>query len=99
MSSRIGNGTLVMVAGVRRLRSTRQGRIPACRQTGIAREGVKAMLYWALVFFIIAIVAAVFGFGGIAAGAESIAKVLFFLFLVVFAASLILGLRGRGRRA
>jgi uncharacterized membrane protein YtjA (UPF0391 family) len=55
------------------------------------------MLYWALVFFIVAIIAAVFGFGGIAAGAESIAKVLFFLFLVVFAVSLIMGLRGRPR--
>jgi uncharacterized membrane protein YtjA (UPF0391 family) len=55
------------------------------------------MLYWALVFFIVAIIAAVFGFGGIAAGAESIARVLFFLFLVVFAVSLIMGLRGRPR--
>ena len=42
------------------------------------------MLYWAAVFFIIAIVAALFGFGGIAAGAVSIAKVLFFIFLILF---------------
>ena len=35
------------------------------------------MLYWAAVFFVIAIVAAIFGFGGIAAGAAGIAKVLF----------------------
>lgn len=54
------------------------------------------MLSWALAFFIIAIIAAVFGFGGIAAGAAGIAKVLFFLFLVLFAVSLVLGLR-RGR--
>jgi uncharacterized membrane protein YtjA (UPF0391 family) len=52
------------------------------------------MLYWALVFFVIAIVAAIFGFGGIAAGASSIAQVLFFLFLIVAVASLILGTRG-----
>ena len=31
------------------------------------------MLYWALVFFVVAILAAIFGFGGIAAGAAGIA--------------------------
>jgi len=36
------------------------------------------MLSWALIFFIIALIAAFFGFGGIAAGAAGIAKVLFF---------------------
>jgi uncharacterized membrane protein YtjA (UPF0391 family) len=51
------------------------------------------MLYWAAVFFIIALVAAVFGFGGIAAGAAGVAKVLFFVFLVLAALSLIF--RGR----
>jgi len=53
------------------------------------------MLYYALVFFIIAIVAAVFGFGGIAAGAVEIAKVLFFIFLVLFVISLVVGLLRR----
>jgi len=38
------------------------------------------MLRWTITFLIIALVAAVFGFGGIAAGAASIAKVLFFIF-------------------
>lgn len=56
------------------------------------------MLYWALVFFIVAIVAALFGFGGIAAGAVSIAQVLFFIFLVLFIISLIMGLVRRGGR-
>lgn len=57
------------------------------------------MLYWALVFFIIAIVAAIFGFGGIATGAVSIAKFLFFLFVVLFVIALITGLvRGRAPR-
>ncbi|NLF30175.1 MAG: DUF1328 domain-containing protein [Planctomycetes bacterium] len=55
------------------------------------------MLYWALVFFIIAIVAAIFGFGGIAAGAAAIAQVLFWIFLVVFIAALIAGLLLRHR--
>lgn len=55
------------------------------------------MLSWALVFFIVAIIAAVFGFGNIAAGAASIAQILFFVFLVLFVLSLIVGLV-RGRR-
>ena len=49
------------------------------------------MLYYAVVFFIIALVAALFGFGGIAAGAVGIAKVLFFVFLVVAVISAVLG--------
>ena len=49
------------------------------------------MLYWAAVFFVIAIIAAVFGFGGLAAGAAGIAKVLFFLFLILAVLSLIFG--------
>ena len=53
------------------------------------------MLHYALVFFLVAIVAAVFGFGGIAAGAVEIAKVLFFIFLVLFIASLVWGLMKR----
>jgi uncharacterized membrane protein YtjA (UPF0391 family) len=56
------------------------------------------MLYWAAVFFVIALVAAVFGFGGIAAGAVSIAKILFFIFLVLFIISLLGGMF-RGRHA
>jgi uncharacterized membrane protein YtjA (UPF0391 family) len=50
------------------------------------------MLRWAAIFFIIAIIAAVFGFGGVASGSAEIARVLFFLFLVVFVVSLIWGL-------
>ena len=53
------------------------------------------MLQWAAVFFVIAIIAAIFGFGGIAAGAVEIAKILFFIFIVVFAVTLILGLLRR----
>ncbi|HDL0331793.1 TPA: DUF1328 domain-containing protein [Legionella pneumophila] len=53
------------------------------------------MLTWALIFFIIAIIAAAFGFGGIAVAAPGIAKILFFLFLVMFVIFLIMGLVGR----
>jgi len=50
------------------------------------------MLRWAAGFFIIAIVAAIFGFGGIATGAADIARVLFFVFLIVFFISVVMGL-------
>jgi len=53
------------------------------------------MLGWAVVFFIVAIVAAVFGFGGIAAASAGIAKILFFVFLVLFVISLVAGLGKR----
>jgi len=51
------------------------------------------MLWYAWVFLGIAILAAVFGFGGIAAGAASIAKIFFFVFVVLFVISLIAGRR------
>lgn len=53
------------------------------------------MLYYALAFFIVAVVAALFGFGNIAAGASSIAQILFFVFLVLFIISLLTGLLRR----
>jgi uncharacterized membrane protein YtjA (UPF0391 family) len=42
------------------------------------------MLYWALMFLLVAIIAAVLGFGGVAVAAAGIAKLLFFIFLVLF---------------
>lgn len=50
------------------------------------------MLYYAAVFLVIALIAALLGFTGIAAGAVEIAKLLFFVFLLLFVASLIVGL-------
>ena len=47
------------------------------------------MLYYALVFLIVALVAAALGFGFVAFAAAGIAKILFFIFLVLFAISLI----------
>ncbi len=55
------------------------------------------MLRWAASFFVIAIIAAIFGFGGISTGAADIAKVLFFVFLVVFLISVVTGLINGGR--
>jgi uncharacterized membrane protein YtjA (UPF0391 family) len=50
------------------------------------------MLKWAAIFFVIALVAAVFGFGGIAAGAVEIARILFVVFLIIFLVTLIMGM-------
>lgn len=55
------------------------------------------MLYWAVVFFILALVAGLFGFGGLAATAGGIAQILFFIFLVLFLVSLLYSLL-TGRR-
>jgi uncharacterized membrane protein YtjA (UPF0391 family) len=51
------------------------------------------MLYWALICFIIAIVAALFGFGVIAEGFETVGMILFVVFLVLFLISLVSGRR------
>jgi uncharacterized membrane protein YtjA (UPF0391 family) len=56
------------------------------------------MLSWAIGFFIVAMIAAIFGFTGLAGTAVGIAKVLFFLFLIAFVVSLVMGYRGRGPR-
>jgi uncharacterized membrane protein YtjA (UPF0391 family) len=53
------------------------------------------MLYWAAMFFVIALVAALLGFFGVATAAAGIAKILFYIFLVIFLVTLIMGL---GRR-
>jgi uncharacterized membrane protein YtjA (UPF0391 family) len=47
------------------------------------------MLQWVVTFLIIAIIAAVLGFGGIAVQAAGIAKILFFVFLILFVLSLV----------
>ena len=49
------------------------------------------MLRWAMGFLVLAIVAALLGFGGLASASAGIAKTLFFLFLVIFLVTLALG--------
>ena len=56
------------------------------------------MLKWAAIFFVIAIIAAVLGFSGLAAGAAEIAKVLFFVFILVLVSTLIMGMMRRESR-
>jgi len=54
------------------------------------------MLHYAVVFFVIALIAALFGFGGIAASAVGIAKILFVVFAVLAVASFLFGLIRKG---
>lgn len=59
-------------------------------------EGGKLMLYWALVFLVVAIIAGVLGFTGIAVAAAGIAKILFVVFLILFLISIIMHVGRRG---
>jgi uncharacterized membrane protein YtjA (UPF0391 family) len=52
------------------------------------------MLDWALTFLVIALIAAVLGFGILAGTAMEIAKILFFVFIVLFILSFFMGRRG-----
>ncbi len=56
------------------------------------------MLGWALTFLLVALLAGIFGFGGVASASMGIAQVLFFIFLVSFLITLVMYLVG-GRRA
>ncbi|MHA1518466.1 MAG: DUF1328 domain-containing protein [Alphaproteobacteria bacterium] len=47
------------------------------------------MLHWAIIFAVVALVAGVLGFGVVASAAGGIARILFFIFLVVFLVTLI----------
>ena len=55
------------------------------------------LLHWALVFLVVALVAALFGFGGLAGTAMEGARILFWIALVLLAVSLAAGLLRRGR--
>ena len=56
------------------------------------------MLYYSVVFLIVALVAGMLGFGFVAFAAAGIAKILFFIFLLMFVVSLLMH-AGRGRTA
>jgi uncharacterized membrane protein YtjA (UPF0391 family) len=49
------------------------------------------MLKWALIFFVISLIAGVFGFSNIAAGAKGIAKILFYIAMAIFLIVLVFG--------
>jgi uncharacterized membrane protein YtjA (UPF0391 family) len=70
---------------------------PALLATGSRRDTV--MLGWALTFLVIAIIAAILGFGGVAIVSVEIAKIIFFVAIVLFVISAIFGfMRGRSSR-
>jgi uncharacterized membrane protein YtjA (UPF0391 family) len=48
------------------------------------------MLYWALIFFVVALIAGAFGFGGIASASVGIAQILFVIFLILLVGSLLM---------
>jgi uncharacterized membrane protein YtjA (UPF0391 family) len=64
---------------------------PRCGYLRIEAEFAMSLLKWALIFFLISIVAAVFGFTGISVATADIARILFYIFLVIFLVLLILG--------
>jgi uncharacterized membrane protein YtjA (UPF0391 family) len=51
------------------------------------------MLHWSLIFLVLAIIAAILGFGGLAGAAIGIAKILFFVFLAIWIIGLLAGRR------
>jgi uncharacterized membrane protein YtjA (UPF0391 family) len=55
----------------------------------ISKEQI--VLKWALIFFVVSLVAGYFGFTGVASGARSISKVLFFIAIALFLIILIFG--------
>lgn len=56
------------------------------------RKRGSAMLKWALIFFVISLIAGVFGFTGISAAAAGVARILFFIAVVIFLVFLVLAL-------
>ncbi len=56
------------------------------------------MLKWALIFLVVALVAAVFGFGGVASASAGIAQILFFVFLLLCAVALVMNFFGGRER-
>jgi len=59
-------------------------------------EEESIMIYWTLVFLVVALIAGVLGFTGVAVAAAGIAKLIFFVFLVLFVLSLVTHLTRRG---
>jgi uncharacterized membrane protein YtjA (UPF0391 family) len=55
-------------------------------------EQTMTILKWALIFFLVSIVAGILGFTGISAASADVARFLFYVFVVIFLVLLILGL-------
>ena len=55
------------------------------------------MLYWTLIFLVLALLAGAMGFGGVASAAAGIAQVMFFVFMALLVWSLVAGMRRSAR--
>ena len=62
-----------------------------------AKEEVVSLLGWVVTFLVIALIAGILGFGGVAGASIEIAKIIFFIAVVLFLVSAIVGVV-RGRR-
>src|SRR4051794_18155524 len=63
-----------------------------------SRDGGRVMLGWVVTFLVIALIAGILGFGGIAGASIEIAKIIFFIAIVLFLVSAVVGVaRGRTR--
>jgi uncharacterized membrane protein YtjA (UPF0391 family) len=63
-----------------------------CRDRRQTKQGDFGMLRLALFFFVVSLIAAVFGFTGISAATADVARILFVVAIVIFLALLIAGL-------
>ena len=51
-----------------------------------------SILKWALIFFVVSIVAGILGFTGVSAASTDVARVLFYIFVAIFLVLLLLGI-------
>jgi uncharacterized membrane protein YtjA (UPF0391 family) len=58
----------------------------------VPEECAMTILKWALIFFVVSIIAGILGFTGISAASADVARFLFYIFVVIFLILLILGL-------
>jgi uncharacterized membrane protein YtjA (UPF0391 family) len=80
---------------VRQGQSSKSGTIGVVRRCGHRQalwSGPMTILKWALIFFLVSIVAGILGFTGISAASADVARFLFYVFVVIFLVLLILGL-------
>jgi uncharacterized membrane protein YtjA (UPF0391 family) len=66
--------------------------VKACRPPADGVEDSMTLLKWALIFFVVSVIAGVLGFTGLSAASADIARFLFYVFVVIFLILLILGL-------
>ena len=67
-----------------------QRSVPAVDSQSDPQSEDTEMLYWTLIFLVVALIAGLFGFGGIASASAGIAQILFVIFLILLVASLLM---------